>query len=374
MLSEPLAFSYAGWIAGTILIVSYGLVSCYTAKILARIILSDPRIRSYSDIGRKAFGPKATPIISMMFCLELFTVGVILVTLYGDSLHSLIPTYSSNTYKAWGLLLLIPTVFLPLSLLSYTSILGVVSTVFLTLVVFIDGFSKKDPPGSLWSPAETDMGVKGLNKLGISFGLFMAGFSGHAVLPSLARDMMDPSQFNTMINWAFLVATCIYTAIGYAGYLMFGNGVSDEVSIDLLKTAGYNPFLNNLCLWMLVLNPLSKFALSMLPLNATIEILLGIDTSFSSPEELVDKPDGLTITPTSSRFSWKRILGVIQRVFVTTLAVFVSISVPEFSSLMAFIVMAKVMIEGRTSLIDRTIIVTGILMAVWGTVSAFMSS
>jgi len=177
MLSEPLAFSYSGWIAGTILIVSYGFISCYTAKILARIILSDPRIRSYSDIGRRAFGPKATPIISMMFCLELFTIGVILVTLYGDSLHSLIPTYSSNTYKAWGLLLLIPTVFLPLSLLSYTSILGIASTVLLTFVVFIDGFSKKDSPGSLWSPAETDMGVKGFDKLGISFGLFMAGVS-----------------------------------------------------------------------------------------------------------------------------------------------------------------------------------------------------
>jgi len=46
----------------------------FSAKILAHIILSDPRIRSYSDIGRKAFGPKATPVISFMFCLELFAV------------------------------------------------------------------------------------------------------------------------------------------------------------------------------------------------------------------------------------------------------------------------------------------------------------
>lgn len=93
-----------------------------SAKILARIILSDPRIRSYSDIGRKAFGPVATPIISFMFCLELFAVrsvrlrsdflsrfiscrSVCLVTLYGDSLHSLLPQQSSNYYKALGLVL-----------------------------------------------------------------------------------------------------------------------------------------------------------------------------------------------------------------------------------------------------------------------------
>ena len=30
MLSEPFAFACAGWIGGTILIIGYGLVSCYT--------------------------------------------------------------------------------------------------------------------------------------------------------------------------------------------------------------------------------------------------------------------------------------------------------------------------------------------------------
>jgi len=29
-------------------------------------------------------------------------------------------------------------------------------------------------------------------------------FSGHAVIPSLATDMVDPTQFDTMINWAFV--------------------------------------------------------------------------------------------------------------------------------------------------------------------------
>jgi amino acid permease len=28
------------------------------------------------------------------------------------------------------------------------------------------------------------------------------------------------------------VATCIYTIIGYVGYLMFGRDVNDEVNID----------------------------------------------------------------------------------------------------------------------------------------------
>ena len=70
---------------------------------------------------------------------------------------------------------LIPTVFLPLPVLSYASLLGIVSTVFLIFVVFVDGLSKFDAPGSLWSPAKTSPTFDNLEELGLAFGLFMAG-------------------------------------------------------------------------------------------------------------------------------------------------------------------------------------------------------
>ena len=47
--------------------------------------------------------------------------------------------------------------------------------------------------------------------------------------------MIDPSQFDSMIDWAFTIATAIYTTIGVTGYLMFGNNVSDEVRTFLLS-------------------------------------------------------------------------------------------------------------------------------------------
>lgn len=110
---------------------------------------------------------------------------------------------------------------MPLSLLSYASMIGIFSTLSIIAVIFIDGFSKKEGPGSLWSPAETQPGIESIGALGVAFGLFMAGvsgfsnwstaplmflrqFSGHAVIPSLARDMVDPKEFDHMINWAFV--------------------------------------------------------------------------------------------------------------------------------------------------------------------------
>ncbi|KAF7319829.1 Aa-trans domain-containing protein [Mycena kentingensis (nom. inval.)] len=384
MLSEPLAFAYAGWGMGLVLIISYGFISCYTAKILAKIILSDPRLRSYADIGRKAFGPRSTVVISVLFCLELFAVSVILVTLYADSLNSLIPRYSSNTYKLWGLIILIPTVFLPLSLLSYTSVLGIISTVFVVSVILIDGFSKPDAPGSIWSPADTSFGIDNYSHLGMAFGLFMAGFSGHAVIPSLARDMVDPSEFNRMIDLAFVVATSIYALIGCAGYAMFGNSVSDEISMELLATPGYNAALNQAALWMLVLSPLSKFALTTQPLNTAIEILIGIDRPLAAPEDLQAK---LAAPATGRRVSFKNAFGIVQRVVLTLLSVAVSIYVPEFSAAMAFLgsfsafvlcvigpIAAKVAINGRCGLFDGIVSVIATAMAVWGTYAAFLEA
>ncbi|KAJ7066988.1 transmembrane amino acid transporter protein-domain-containing protein [Mycena amicta] len=361
MLSEPLAFAYAGWGMGLCLIIFYGYISCYTAKILAGLILSDPRL---------PFGPRSTVVISILFCLELFAVSVILVTLYADSLNSLIPRYS-----------LIPTVFLPLALLSYTSILGILSTIIVLFVLLVDGVSKTERPGSLWSPARH--------------------FSGHAVIPSLARDMIDPSEFDKMIDWAFVVATSIYALIGCAGYLMFGNSVSAEISMDLLATAGYNAALNQAALWMLVLSPLSKFALTTQPLNTAIEILLKLDRPLGAPEDLAAK---LAEPRHGSRISFKNGIGIIQRVVVTLLSVAVSIYVPEFSaastlfhtssrcfqtyhasvaflgSFSAFVlcvigpIAAKVALSGRCGLFDGAVGIMAVVMGVWGTYAAFLSA
>lgn len=146
---------------------------------------------------------------------------------------------------------------LPLSVLSYASIIGIFSLLAIIGIILFDGFAKPDSPGSLWSPAETSLGIDNYRELGIAFGLFMAGvrsstslalrgtltsslvqqFAGHAIIPTLAKDMIDPSRFDEMIDWAFVIATGIYGLLGVTGYIMFGNAVSDEVCC-IVATSG----------------------------------------------------------------------------------------------------------------------------------------
>jgi len=276
---------------------------------------------------------------------------------------------------------------MPLSFLSYTSILGILSTILIIVCIAIDGLSKREAPGSLWQPADTDWGVSGAGKLGVSFGLFMAGFGGHAVIPSLARDMADPLQFDSMINWAFTVATGIYGIIGAAGYLMFGKTVSEEFTKDILATPGYNIFLNKLAVWMLVIAPLSKFALATRPLNLTVEIWLGIDKpakppSSSRPASPISKT-AATLS-TSARTTPRPWLLIIERVVLASMAVGVSIIIPEFSTVMAFLgsfsafvlcvigpVCAKVAIERKCAWYDGVLLILAVVMAAWGTAAAF---
>ncbi|KAL5495445.1 hypothetical protein ACEPAI_908 [Sanghuangporus weigelae] len=382
MLAEPLAFALSGWIVGSILIIFYGIITCHTAKILARIMADDPQIRTYADIGNKAFGPRSRFLVSSLFCLELSTVGVVLVTLFADSLHSIIPTYSLETYKLMGLAVLVPSVFFPLSVLSYTSILGILSTLLITVVLFIDGLSKHHGPGSLWDPATTSLSIASWGRLGVAFGLFMAGFSGHAVLPSLTRDMQDPKDFDKMINLAFIAATIIYALIGGCGYLMFGNSVSDEVSKDLLATPGYNAFINKLAVWSLVVMPLTKFALSTRPIVITLEIMLGLEPN----SQHVSEVPGRTSTQAKQSKFTKRLLIFLERTAFTCLAVAVSIFFPEFSSVMAIVgafwafllcvigpVSAKIVLERRCGWKDGALLLIAIVMALWGTIAAFMA-
>ncbi|WRT70941.1 uncharacterized protein IL334_007940 [Kwoniella shivajii] len=278
LLSMPLAFAYAGWVGGTVMLLGFGWLTCYTAKLLAHLIRSDPSLMGYTDIGVRALGPWAGGGIHVLFCMELFALGVALIVLFGDTLNALYPNISSNTWKEIGFIFILPTALMPLRLLSLPSLLSSVSSLLLILVLLIDGLIRPIAPGSLRNPMPTSLWPEwgGSNWLG-GIGLVLAGFGGHAVMPSLARDMKRPESFDRVVNKAFTIATAISFIAGAAGYLMIGQTVSDEITRDLMQDKYHYPHLLNLfALWMIVINPLTKFGLSSRPLNITLESILGI--------------------------------------------------------------------------------------------------
>ncbi|KAG9100534.1 hypothetical protein FRC06_004039 [Ceratobasidium sp. 370] len=116
-----------------------------------------------------------------------------------------------------------------------------------------NGFSKTTAPGSLWEAAPTDL-APNWAALPVSFGLFMAGF----------------------------VATLIYAIVGAGGYIMFGRDVSDEVSVDLMRTPGYNQTLNKVAVWMLVISPLALRAIERIVLALAVVLVAILFPAFGA--------------------------------------------------------------------------------------------
>lgn len=140
-----------------------------------------------------------------------------LIILFGDSVYAMFGGYlTPAAFKAIGLAIILPTIFLPLNLLSPVSVIGIVSTFTLFGVVLLDGLIKKEAPGSLWQPATTHL-LPEWSRFPLSFGLIMSGFSSHPIIPSLYKDMRDPRKFSKMLNLAYVGATIIYLSMGMVG-------------------------------------------------------------------------------------------------------------------------------------------------------------
>lgn len=190
LLSLPLAMKQAGWLLGLLFLIFAAVATSYTARILAKCLDVDPGLVTYADLAYVSFGYHARLVTSLLFCLELIGACVALVVLFGDSLHALVPAFSVLEWKIVCGVALLPLNFVPLRLLSVTSILGILSCtsskcylftgcarsglmVKVVLIIFIDGLLKPDAPGSLHQPARTYLFPDTWATVPLSLGLIM---------------------------------------------------------------------------------------------------------------------------------------------------------------------------------------------------------
>ncbi|GJN90176.1 hypothetical protein Rhopal_003175-T1 [Rhodotorula paludigena] len=264
-----------------------------TAKMLAAMMRQDRTSATYADVLIHAYGSWTRPCIYALFLIELVTFSVATVTLFADSMSSLFPKFSPFFFKLLAYTILLPTTYLPLRFLSLTSLLGIMSSAVLLVVLISDGAIKREAPGSLWNVMPTSV-LPRWKRFPLSFGLLMSGFSGHAVVPSLYRDMAHPEHFNSMIDAAYLIAFSVSIVFAVLGYLMFGNSVSSEVTRDLAGTPGFPVVLNKLAVWMVAINPLVKYAIANKPLVQTFEHLIGLHPAPQPAPPRADPPAPLS--------------------------------------------------------------------------------
>ncbi|KAK4477610.1 hypothetical protein RD792_016847 [Penstemon davidsonii] len=181
--------------------------SPFSGLLIQRCMDMDPSIRSYPDIGYRAFGPKGKIFVSIAMNIELYLVATGFLILEGDNLLNLLPEIE---FQIAGLviggkqsfiiivgLLMLPTVWLNnMSVLSYISVSGVIAS----FILF----------GSiLWAGAFDGIGFqeKGtvLNLKGIptAVSLYAFCYCAHPIFPTLYTSMRNQKKFSKTLDYPY---------------------------------------------------------------------------------------------------------------------------------------------------------------------------
>ncbi|KAI0971831.1 transmembrane amino acid transporter [Xylaria arbuscula] len=327
LLSLPMGLKYAGWVIGIIALVLCAAVTSWTARLLSKCMDLDSTIITFSDIAFISFGKRARVATAVLFTLELLAACVALIVLFADSLAALFPgTLTINGFKVVCTLVLIPLQFAPLALLSVTSFVGIFCCLGIAVIVILDGLIKQTTPGSLIEPAATYLFPANWLTLPLSFGLLMSPWGGHSVFPNVYRDMRHPHKYTKAVGYTFSFTLLVDASVAVVGLLMFGDGVRDEITANILETTGYPNALNVLLVVFIAIIPLTKVPLNATPIITTAEVLFGLR------QQIVSEETSLVGLSSTSRGLLKVLIRIV------TLLVFLGIAIlfPAFDSIMAF--------------------------------------
>jgi len=334
VLSLPFAFLQTGYFVGVSFLIYLCLITNYTGKLIGKCMMADTRIRTMGDLGSFAFGARGRNAITFVFVVELFAALSMYLTLMGDNLHKIFGNHrlSRETLIILSLVVVLPTCWTDkLELLSNLSIIGMLSTFFLLFTLIETGLTvATDLPegGSFHNLHMAEF--KAFNSIAnfpYAIGLEMAGFAGHAVFPSIYDSLKEKERFFHLIDVVYLCASLLYIAMGFLGYMLFTSHTQQEVTLNLYDVAG-GTFLVKLNTWLVIINPATKFALTLNPLVKIVEQTLWPRTQASCQNE-DQSPD--------RDACWNSLFDKTFRTGLCCVSLMMALFLPSFSTIVAFV-------------------------------------
>ncbi|KAK4707870.1 hypothetical protein R3W88_028795 [Solanum pinnatisectum] len=360
ILSTPYAVKEGGW-AGLSLLFIFGMLSYYTGILLRYCLDSQPGLETYPDIGQAAFGTVGRIIISIILYVELYSCCVEYIILEGDNLSALFPNahlnlggYQLDARHLFALvttLAVLPTVWLrDLTILSYISAGGVIASVMVVICLYWLGLVDHVDTQS----KET---VLNLSSLPVAIGLYGYCYSGHAVFPNIYTSLEKRSQFPAVLFTSFAIVTVLYAGAAVMGYMMFGDSAESQFTLNLPTDL----VASKIAFWTTIVNPFTKYALTMAPVAMSLEELI------------------------PSNHTKSHMYSILIRTALVMSTLIVALKIPFFAFVMAligsFFTMLVTLIlpcacflrilKGKTSPIQ---VVTCILIIIIGSISAVIGS
>ncbi|CAA3009135.1 vacuolar amino acid transporter 1-like [Olea europaea subsp. europaea] len=272
----------------------------------------DPNIRSYPDIGYRAFGFKGRAFVSIAMNMELYLVAIGFLILEGDNLDNIFPNMD---FEIAGLfiggrqsfviivgLIILPTVWLNnMSILSYISASGVLASFILLASMLCAGVFD----GIGFHEKGTLLNLKGIPT---AVSLYAFCYCAHPVFPTLYTSMRNQKKFSKVLLICFLVCTISYASMAVLAYLMFGSKVQSQVTLNLPT----NKISSKVAIYTTLVNPIAKYALMVTP------IVRAVENHFRS-------------------FHNTRLVSILWRSTLVISSIIVAIAIPFFGYLMSLV-------------------------------------
>ncbi|XP_062151193.1 amino acid transporter AVT1I isoform X2 [Alnus glutinosa] len=265
ILSVPYALASGGWLS-LILLFVIAIAAFYSGLLIQRCMDMDSDIRTYPDIGYRAFGNKGRMLVSVVMYVELYLVATGFLILEGDNLHNLLPgagfeiagirIEGKQMFVILVALIILPSVWLDnLSLLSYISASGVLASAIILCSIYWTGafdgvgFHQKGTPLN-WSGIPT------------AVSLYAFCYCAHPVFPTLYTSMRNKRQFTNVLILCFTLCTVCYASMAVFGYLMFGENVQSQITLNLPT----EKLSSKVAIYTTLVNPIAKYALMVTPI------------------------------------------------------------------------------------------------------------
>jgi amino acid permease len=238
-LSIPWALCQSGLVTGVLMLWAAAIATNFTIRLLVRLYATDAQV-SFESLAMRAFGPIGSAVTHFTVLLYCFGTAVADVIVVGDVLVPvmgiLLPDAHFLHHKAAICTLLTLAIMLPLSFYQQVSSLRLVTllstggVVLLALVLLLQGgFALAE--GTL-QPMELTRWDGGIL---LCLPVVIFSFSCQANLFEILEEQIDQRRATDfrIVNIAMCIDTFVYTAIGVAGYALFGADVDGNVLRNL---------------------------------------------------------------------------------------------------------------------------------------------
>ncbi|XP_050417748.1 neutral amino acid uniporter 4 [Patella vulgata] len=250
ILAMPIAVSNAGLWVGTVGLLLIGVVAIHCMHLLvkcSRILCkrTGSSALDYADVFEKALetGPLSLRRFSragriFIFALLIFTqIGFcsVYIVFIATSVKQVVHTFHNDDpdvriYEIIVAAVLIPFVFVKnLRSLAPFSAFANLLTVIGVVIIFYNLLQKL--PNVDTRPAFTNVG-----DLPLYFGTALYAYEGISLVLPLENKMRNPSDFaglDGVLNLGMVTVACLYTAVGFYGYLQYGDKVKGSITLNL---------------------------------------------------------------------------------------------------------------------------------------------